>query len=88
MRSIWTKTCVLLLLFQSCLVLNATAQQSTIPICGSGDSGPDAPRSDGTNRPCDPHGQRHYVSRYKGIGFEILDSESQACFVPDQEYRL
>jgi tetratricopeptide (TPR) repeat protein len=87
-RSTYAKALVLVLIFQSCVILDGTAQQPTIPLCGSGDSGPHAPRSDGGSRSCDPHGQRHYVPRHKGIGFEILDSESQACFVPDQEYRL
>jgi hypothetical protein len=87
-RSTCARALVLVLIFQSCVILDGTAQQPTIPLCGSGDSGPHAPRSDGENRSCDPHGQRHYVPRHKGIGFEILDSESQACFVPDQEYRL
>jgi tetratricopeptide (TPR) repeat protein len=40
------------------------------------------------NRPCDAPTKREYVARHRGIGFEILDSESEACFVPDQEYRL
>ncbi|HEY4357367.1 MAG TPA: hypothetical protein VGN16_16570 [Acidobacteriaceae bacterium] len=31
---------------------------------------------------------RSYQHRHKGLGFEILDSESEACFVPDQEYIL
>ena len=41
-----------------------------------------------TNRPCDKPIKRQYTVRHQGIGFEILDSESEACFVPDQEYRL
>jgi len=40
------------------------------------------------NRSCTVPVRRHYVARHRGIGFEILDSESEACFVPDQEYRL
>jgi tetratricopeptide (TPR) repeat protein len=40
------------------------------------------------NRPCGTPTKRQYVARHRGIGFEILDSESEACFVPDQEYRL
>jgi hypothetical protein len=42
----------------------------------------------GENRPCGARAEREYVARHHGIGFEILDSESEACFVPDQEYRL
>lgn len=56
--------------------------------CGAGNSGPRASKSDGRDRECGPAGKRNYVHRHKGIGFEILDSESEACFVPDQEYRL
>src|SRR5579863_3809898 len=40
------------------------------------------------NRPCGAPTKRQYLARHRGIGFEILDSESEACFVPDQEYRL
>lgn len=42
----------------------------------------------GGPRTCGAAVPRKYTPRYKGIGYEILDSESQACFVPDQEYRL
>ncbi len=42
----------------------------------------------GENRPCGVPARRQYAARHRGIGFEILDSESEACFVPDQEYRL
>jgi len=40
------------------------------------------------NRSCGAPLTREYVARHRGIGFEVLDSESEACFVPDQEYRL
>ena len=56
--------------------------------CGSGSSGPVAHQSDGKDRPCAQKGQRRYTPRHKGLGFEILDSEYQACFVPDDAYRL
>src|ERR1019366_3407300 len=56
--------------------------------CGSFSSEPIAPQNDGRDRQCNANGKRKYKPRHKGIGFEILDSESQACFVPDQEYRL
>jgi tetratricopeptide (TPR) repeat protein len=59
-----------------------------LPYCGSGNAGPIAPLRDGKNRPCVVNGQRRYVPRHRGLGFEILDSESEACFVPDQAYRL
>ncbi len=67
---------------------NGVAQQTAIPRCGSGNAGPIAPHRDGADRPCDPNGKRQYVPRHKGIGFDILNSESKACFVPDQEYQL
>src|SRR5579871_5289506 len=67
---------------------NAFPQQPPVPECGSSNRGPTAPKSDATDRTCDPKGERHYKPRHRGIGFEILDSESQACFVPDQEYQL
>lgn len=70
------------------VVASAFGQQLAIPPCGTSNSRPFAPQGDGANRPCLANGQRHYVPRHKGIGFEILDSESQACFVTDQEYRL
>jgi tetratricopeptide (TPR) repeat protein len=69
-------------------VLGVYAQQPTVPYCGSANAGPVAPLGDGKNRPCMSNGERHYVPRHRGLGFEILDSESQACFVPDQAYRL
>jgi tetratricopeptide (TPR) repeat protein len=40
------------------------------------------------SRSCGPPEERKYTPRHHGIGFEILDSESKACFVPDQEYEL
>jgi len=82
------KHVLLILVVEYCLTLTGFAQEPTIPYCGSGNAEPYAAKSDGKNRPCDPNGQRHYVPRHKGIGFDILDSESQACFVSDQEYRL
>lgn len=43
---------------------------------------------DAWTRECDNHGVRAYIHRHNGLGFEILDSESEACFVPDEEYKL
>ena len=79
-----------LLLVGFCRLLSQSgiAQQKTIPRCGSGNSGPIAARQDAVDRSCDSNGKRRYIHRHKGIGFDILDYESQACFVPDQEYRL
>lgn len=79
---------LMLLIIASCSVLNGSTQEPAILYCGSGNTGPLAPRADGQNRACDPNGKRLYAPRHRGIGFDILDSESQACFVPDQAYRL
>jgi hypothetical protein len=78
---------VLPLVWQS-IIAPASGQQPAIPQSGASNSRSFVPEADATNRPCLGDGERHYVPRHKGIGFEILDSESQACFVPDQEYRL
>lgn len=40
-----------------------------------------------SQRQCD-NSPRKYKPKHHGLGFEILDSESQACSVPDQEYEL
>lgn len=49
---------------------------------------PFARASDAGPRKCGVPAPRSYGPRHKGLGFEILDSESKACFVPDQEYKL
>src|ERR1035437_10300510 len=79
---------LLILVLAYSLSVTGLAQEPIIPYCGAGNAGPRAPQGDGNNRPCEPDGKRHYVPHNKGIGFDILDSESQACFVPDQSYRL
>jgi len=56
--------------------------------CGEIYAPPFEDRSDAWDRQCDDHGVRSYTHRHDGLGFEILDSESQACFVPDEEYKL
>jgi tetratricopeptide (TPR) repeat protein len=56
--------------------------------CGNMYAPPFAAKGDSGSRKCGAAVRRIYTSRYRGLGFEILDSESQACFVPDQEYRL
>jgi tetratricopeptide (TPR) repeat protein len=56
--------------------------------CGSVNALPIANRIDVQTRRCEAPVERTYTPRYRGIGYEILDSESQACFVPDQEYKL
>jgi tetratricopeptide (TPR) repeat protein len=49
------------------------------PFAAPGDSG---------RRQCGVKEPRTYRPKYKGIGFQVLDSESEACFVPDQQYKL
>lgn len=61
---------------------------STLAYCGDLYAPPFADRRDTMPRKCGVAVKRKYTPRYKGIGFEILDSESEACFVPDQEYKL
>jgi hypothetical protein len=39
-------------------------------------------------RTCQPNGVRNYKPHNRGTGFEVLDLESEACFVPDESYRL
>lgn len=56
--------------------------------CGDMYTPPFAPEGDSGTRKCVAAVRRTYTPRYRGLGFEILDSESQACFVPDQEYKL
>lgn len=56
--------------------------------CGEIESPPFANSTDAGSRICPTAIAREYSHHNKGIGFEILDSESQACFVPDQAYRV
>jgi tetratricopeptide (TPR) repeat protein len=57
--------------------------------CGSVDAEPFADTEDGKKqRVCEPAVKRSYTPKYKGIGFEALDLESEVCFVPDDAYRL
>jgi hypothetical protein len=45
-------------------------------------------QSDSWPQPCVNHGHRSCVHRHQGLGFDILDSESEAFFVPDEEFQL
>lgn len=63
-------------------------KQSVLPVCGSAYSPPYANPSDAGRRTCPARNSRGYTTKYRGIGFEILDLESEACFVPDAAYRL
>ena len=56
--------------------------------CGELYASPFASRSDAWSRECDDHVVRSYRHHHDGLGFEILDFESEACFVPDDEYKL
>jgi tetratricopeptide (TPR) repeat protein len=55
--------------------------------CGEMYAPPFANSNDAGPRKCPVASERQYKVRHRGIGFEILDSESEACFVPDQEYK-
>jgi hypothetical protein len=68
------------------IILNS--QPSLPPVCGSQNSPPFARASDSGRRKCAPAASRSYVHKHQGIGFRILDLESEACFVPDEAYRL
>jgi hypothetical protein len=56
--------------------------------CGSMYAPPFADRNDAGRRTCGAPGPRNYTSKHRGIGFDILNLESEACFVPDASYRL
>jgi hypothetical protein len=62
--------------------------QPALAHCGEIYAPPFENRSDAWSRQCDDHGVRSYKPRHSGLGFEILNSESEACFVPDDEYKL
>src|SRR4051812_13854303 len=63
-------------------------QPAILPVCGSQTSPPLALTIDAGSRACGRPQQRKYKPINRGIGFEILDMESEACFVPDEAYRL
>jgi hypothetical protein len=62
--------------------------QNQIPICGDAYASPFAPMSDAGRRPCPVPTARNYTPIHRGIGFDILALESEACFVPDESLRL
>jgi hypothetical protein len=66
----------------------AQVVQPPMPHCGEIYAPPFEDKSDAWPRPCLDRGQRSYVHKHQGLGFELLDSESEACFVPDAEYQL
>src|SRR5271170_3108028 len=66
---------------------NLLTMTPPLPHCGEIESPPFARSGDTGPRVCPPVTTRKYVHHNKGLGFDILDSESEACFVPDQAYR-
>jgi hypothetical protein len=62
--------------------------RSLLPDCGSFYAPPFAERSDAGRRPCPTPGVRNYTPVNHGIGFDVLNLESEACFVPDELIRL
>lgn len=63
-------------------------EERTLAYCGAINSPPFARPSDAGRRMCAAPRTRNYKPRHHGIGFEILDLESEACFVPDEAYKL
>jgi tetratricopeptide (TPR) repeat protein len=89
-RLMFRRLVFLLLLMRLPIALSADERVrvdvSPLAHCGELNAQPFGDPKDVFPRKCDS-GERKYNPRYHGIGFEILDSESQACFVPDQEYQ-
>lgn len=84
----------LLIILAAIVVCLSTDDQSALSqeipaltFCGKTNEPPFA-IGKGLPRTCGAAVPRTYTPRYRGLGFEILDSESQACFVTDQQYRL
>ena len=65
----------------------APADPPPHPYCGSIEAPPFSDLTEVKRRPCAPR-SRSYKPKHHGIGFEALDLESEACFVPDKSYRL
>ncbi|MGR8963717.1 tetratricopeptide repeat protein [Rhizobium leguminosarum] len=57
-----------------------------LPYCGSVYAPPYGEKAG--RRTCPVPKPRTYSPRHAGIGFDILDLESEACFVPDESYQL
>lgn len=59
--------------------------------CGQGYDGlpfPSVRPPDPDDRACAAPAARNYQRRYEGLAYEVLDLESEACFVPDSSYAL
>lgn len=67
---------------------NYPESKKAIPQCGSIYAKPSGNRSDAWARKCQPPVARTYIPKYSGIGYEILNIDSEACFVPDELYRM
>lgn len=72
--------------------VTALPPASTLPLqlCGEmPDAPPRVPNAwEVPPRQCPAPVPRSYVSRYQGLGYEVLNLESEACFVPDDSFRL
>ena len=83
--------CVLIVLFVIVHSLHLHVSRTADPpasVCGTMYESPFAEPGDSGRRKCGVKEPRAYRPRNKGIGFKILDSESEACFVTDQQYKL
>lgn len=54
--------------------------------CGSFIAAPFAPHAPANL--CPPAGSRSYTPRHHGLAYDVLESESEACFVPDEAFQL
>lgn len=72
-------------------LLNAPSPRvpETLPDCGSIYAPPFA-AGPGTKTPrvCAEPVKRSYAPKYRGLGYEVLTMESEACFLPDASFRL
>ena len=65
------------------------AGEAATPMCGGFTAPPRASANSATARICGPaDASRNYTSRYSGLAYELLAKESDACFVPDEYYKL
>jgi len=75
-------------LLASLVASGALAQESgrSLPECGTVYAEPFGRAAE--RRVCPPERARAYVPVHAGIGFDVLNAESEVCFVPDAAYRL
>jgi hypothetical protein len=60
-------------------------------VCGAINEPPTAALWDDADREprkCPAAQRRKYSPKYQGLAYQILDFESEACFVPDESYRI